>query len=95
MHLMQQNGVAAGVVQNARDLLESDPQIRERGYFSQIEHPVIGTFGHPNPPFKLLKSKAQIRTSPCLGEHTAYVCTELLGMSDEEFCMLEQEGVFR
>ena len=95
MRLMQARGVAAGVVQNAQDLLESDPQIREREYFAQIEHPVIGTFGHPNPPFKLLKSKARMRTSPCLGEHTAYVCTELLGMSDEEFCLLEQEGVFR
>lgn len=95
MYLLQTYGVAAGVVQNAQDLLESDPQIRERGYFSPMKHPVIGTFGHPNPPFKLLKSRAEMRTSPCLGEHTAYVCTELLGMSDEEFCALEQEGVFR
>ena len=95
MHLLQENGVAAGVVQNARDLLESDPQMKERQYFVPMEHPAIGTFGHPNPPFKLLKSKAQMRTSPCLGEHTIYVCTEFLGMTDDEFIELENEGVFR
>jgi benzylsuccinate CoA-transferase BbsF subunit len=58
------------------------------------KHPVLGVFGHPTPPFKLLKTKAQVRTSPCLGEHNEYVCTKLLGMSDEEFVRLDNEGVF-
>ena len=29
-----------------------------------------------------------------LGEHTQYVCEEILGMSDEEFVGLLVEGVF-
>jgi hypothetical protein len=32
--------------------------------------------------------------APCLGEHTEYVCTEILGMSDEYFLELMQKGVF-
>jgi crotonobetainyl-CoA:carnitine CoA-transferase CaiB-like acyl-CoA transferase len=32
--------------------------------------------------------------APCLGEHTEYVCTRILGMSDEEFVDLFTEGVF-
>ena len=32
MQMMQAGGVSAGVVQNAQDILECDPQIRERGF---------------------------------------------------------------
>jgi benzylsuccinate CoA-transferase BbsF subunit len=94
MQMMQAAGVPAAVVQNAQDLLEHDPQLKESGSLVPLKHPVLGIFNHPNPPFKLLKTKAQIRTSPCLGEHTELVCTQLLGMSDEEFVELLQDGVF-
>ncbi len=93
MHMMQRAGVAAGVVQNARDLIEADPQLREREFLVPLVHPVMGEFGHPTPPFKLSKTKARITTSPCLGEHTHYICTELLGVSDAEFVELIQQGV--
>ena len=93
MQLMQDAGVAAGVVQNARDLIERDPQLKEREFLLPLKHPVMGVFGHPTPSYKLLKTGAQVRTSPCLGEHTHYVCTELLGMSNEEFIELLQEEV--
>lgn len=94
MHMMQAAGVPAGVVQNAQDLIEHDPQLKEREFLMSLEHPVLGIFGHQTPPYKLLKTRAQVRTSPCLGEHTEYVCTQLLGMSDEEFVSLLQGGVF-
>ena len=94
MQRMQASGVAAGVVQNARDLMENDPQLEAREFLVPLEHPVLGVFGHPTPPFKLLKTKAQVRTSPCFGEHTEYICTQILGMSDDEFIELLQEDVF-
>jgi len=93
MHLMQEGGVAAGVVQNSQDLIDKDPQLKEREFLVPLKHPVMGVFGHPTPPYKLLKTKANVRTAPCLGEHTHYVCTELLGMSDEEFVKLIQDEV--
>jgi len=91
---MQASGVAAGGVQNARDLMENDPQLEAREFLVPLEHPVLGVFGHPTPPFKLLKTKAQVRTSPCFGEHNEYICTQILGISDDEFVELLQEGVF-
>ncbi len=94
MRMMQAAGVPAGVVQNARDILENDRQMTEREFLVPLKHPALGVFGHPTPPYKLLKTKAQVRTSPCFGEHTEYVCTHLLGMSDEEFVELLQEKVF-
>ncbi len=93
MHLMQAAGVAAGVVQNSQDLIEEDPQLKEREFLVPLQHPVMGVFGHPTPPYKLLKTKANVRTAPCLGEHTHYVCTELLGISDEEFVKLIRDEV--
>ena len=94
MQMMQAAGVPAGVVQNAQDILENDPQLKERGFLVPLEHQVLGVFDHPTPPYKLLKTKAQVRTSPCFGEHTEYICTQLVGMSDEEFVELLQQGVF-
>jgi benzylsuccinate CoA-transferase BbsF subunit len=94
MKIMQAAGVAAGVVQTMQDIVEHDPQLKEREFLIPLEHPVIGVCGHPTPPYKLSETKAQVMTSPCLGEHTEYICTELLGMSDEEFIKLWQQGIF-
>lgn len=94
MQILQAAGVAAGVVQTMQDIVENDPQLKAREFLVPLKHPVIGVFGHPTPPYKLLKTKAQVRTSPCLGEHTEYVCTQLLGMSDEEFIELFRQGIF-
>lgn len=94
MSQMQAAGVPAGAVQNAQEVMD-DPQLKEREFLVLQRHPVLGEFGHPTPPYKLLKTKAQIRTSPCLGEHNEYVCTKLLGISDEHFIELFQQGVFK
>jgi crotonobetainyl-CoA:carnitine CoA-transferase CaiB-like acyl-CoA transferase len=94
MRLMQEAAVPAGVVQSMEDIADRDPQLKHRGFLVPLDHPVLGTFGHIAPPFNLSRTKARVRTSPCLGEHTDFVCTQLLGMSDEEFVELTQEGVF-
>jgi benzylsuccinate CoA-transferase BbsF subunit len=94
MEMLQKSGIAAGVVQTAEDILDHDPHLKERELFIPLEHPVIGMFRHPTPPFKLSKTGTRVRTSPCLGEHTEYICTKLLGMKDEEFVTLLQGGVF-
>lgn len=95
MQKLQAAGVPAGIVQNVQEIMEKDPQMKERNFLVSLKHPVLGVFSHPNPPYKLSKTKAQIRTSPCLGEHTEFVCTEILGMSDEEFTDFYQSGIFK
>ncbi|MFC1535194.1 CaiB/BaiF CoA transferase family protein [Thermodesulfobacteriota bacterium] len=94
MQKMQAAGLPAGVVQNGQDILENDPQLKEREFLVPLAHPVLGVFGHPAPPYKLLKTKSQVKTSPCLGEHNDYICTKILGMADDEFVELVQDGVF-
>ncbi len=94
MRLMQEAEVPAGIVENSEDLVEHDPQLRTRQYLTPLEHPVLGVFGHPTPAFKLLKTEAQVRTGPLFGEHVDHICTQMLGMSDEEFLELYQQGIF-
>jgi len=94
MSRMQAGGIAAGVVQNARDLY-LDPQLKEREYFWQLNHEVLGLFPHLGQPSRLSKTSAKPRMpAPLVGEHTEYVCSQILGMSDEEFLELYQAGVF-
>ncbi len=94
MNRMQIAGIAAGVVQSGKDLIE-DPQLEHRHHFWYLDHPEMGRCAYDGPPFRLSKTPAELRRpAPCLGEHTEYVCTKLLGMSDSEFVELLAEGVF-
>jgi len=94
MEIMQRAGVAAGVVQSSRDLVESDPQLRHYQFFKELEHPVIGKVAHENVPFKLSKTPAELRRpAPRLGEHNEYVLGEILHMSKEQIAKYTEEGV--
>ena len=94
MSQMQANGIPAGVVQNAADL-RCDPQLEGRGYFWELEHPVLGLFPHVAQPAELSDTPAEpVMPAPCLGQHTEHVCTQVLGMTDDEFLELYQVGVF-
>ncbi|MEE8472289.1 MAG: CoA transferase, partial [Dehalococcoidia bacterium] len=46
MALMQAGGVAAGVVQNAEDILDKDPQLRHRGHIQKLDHTEMGPVNH-------------------------------------------------
>ena len=94
MTMMQQAGVAAGVVATAEDS-EKDPQLAVYDFFHEIEHPYLGKqkFYHP-PGFTLSEAAAERHRPVFLGEHTEYICKEILGISDSEFARMEREGAF-
>ena len=94
MERMQVARVAAGVVKNAKDMHE-DPQLKHRNHYWVLDHPETGPATYDSPAYKLSKTPSQVRMpAPCFGEHNAFVCTEILGMSDEDFVGLMAEGVF-
>ena len=94
MARLQAAGVPAGVVQNTRDVY-SDPQLRQRNIFWPMEHSEMGRFTHLGQSFQLSETPARpYSPAPLLGEHTESICTEILGMSDDEFISLMQQGVF-
>jgi crotonobetainyl-CoA:carnitine CoA-transferase CaiB-like acyl-CoA transferase len=94
MHLLQSAGVAAGVVQNAADLLEHDPQLRHHGHYHLLQHPVTGPTLYMGSPFLLSATPAALRPAPCLGQHNAYVYGELLGMNAADMARYTAEGIF-
>lgn len=94
MQLLQSVGVPAGKVQNVADLLERDPQLQERGYWIDVDHPETGKSKGEGWGFKLLGVPEPLnRHAPLLGEHTDYVLQKILGMSEEEINQLIMDGV--
>ena len=94
MSLMQEAGVAAGAVLNGRDLGEN-VHLNARGFYKELVHPEIGHHRYLLPPFRLSKTPGEPRmAAPCLGQHNEYVCKRILGMNDEEFIRLLNEGIF-
>ncbi len=90
---LQAAGVPAAPVQRTSDLF-ADPQLAHRLAWRELPHPVLGRFHYVAPPFRLSENPAQVRRSPLLGEHTGWLCREVLGLSEEEVRELEAEGVF-
>ncbi|HWO94175.1 MAG TPA: CoA transferase [Dehalococcoidia bacterium] len=95
MTRLQATGVPASVVQTPEDRCERDPQIRLRELFPIVDHPVLGPYPTEGLSFKMSASppKEGWRGAPCLGEHTALVLTEVLGMSSREVDELAEAGV--
>ncbi|MBA7527577.1 Succinyl-CoA:(R)-benzylsuccinate CoA-transferase subunit BbsF [subsurface metagenome] len=93
MALLQRHGVAAGVVQDASDLA-SDPQLRARGFFIELDHPEMGKTISDATPIKLSDTPSRYsRVAPTLGQDNDYVYKQLLGMSDGEIAEFRQQGV--
>jgi benzylsuccinate CoA-transferase BbsF subunit len=96
MNMMQRAGVRAGVVQTVEDVVEYDPQLKHRHYFWKLQHPECGETIHNRPNYILSKTPSELRRpSPLLGEHTDFVCKELLQMPEEEYISLLLDNVFK
>ena len=93
MAMMQQAGVAAGVLQTKEDLMENDPQLGHRNFFPKVDHPEMGEFFTMGPLYKLSKSTYEPKRAPLIGEHNEYVFSEILHLSDEEIAELVIEEV--
>ncbi|MGA2670245.1 MAG: CoA transferase [Dehalococcoidia bacterium] len=92
--ILQVAGVAAGIVRTSADV-ENCPQLKHRHYFWMLNHPEIGEHLYARTSFLLSKTPAQLKmAAPCLGQHTEYVCKDILGMSEEEYVNLLIDNVF-
>jgi benzylsuccinate CoA-transferase BbsF subunit len=92
MTMMQEGGVAAGILETGEDQLEHDPQTKHRNFFPELDHPKLGKHHAPASPFIMSKTPCELKRAPLLGEHNEYVLKEILGMSDEEIDELTISG---
>ena len=93
VHRLQAAGVPAGVVSDARDVV-NDPQLQHRRAIQRLDHPDIGPSLYTAPTPKLDATPGRLRRpAPRLGQHTRDICRELLAMDDDEIDSLIDEGV--
>ena len=85
--------IPAGILETAKDLFD-DVQLKHRDHFQVLNHPEMGDVTCEHLGFRLSKTPAEVRRPPCLGEHTAYICMEVLGIPEEVFIELLNDGVF-
>lgn len=90
---LRERGVPAAPVNSSKDMLD-DPDLVARGYWQSIRHPVIRELTIARPPFRLGDgTRPELRRPPLLGEHTAEIAHELLGLSVEQINDLIAAGV--
>ena len=93
MSSLQEKGIAAGVVQDAADLSQ-DAQLKARGFFINVDHPVSGKTSCDGSPIKLSETPACFqRAAPLLGQDNEYVFCQLLGMTKSEADQYTAEGI--
>jgi formyl-CoA transferase len=92
MELIGAAGVPAGAVLDTADLA-TDPHLRKRGMFVELEHPARGRFVMPGWPVKMSSSSVPVQVAPLLGQHNKEVLGELLGYSAEQVAALREENV--
>src|SRR5579859_1432915 len=93
MDALQAAGVPAGAVLSGPELL-SDPQLAARGGFIKQDRPGVGIKHYPSQPYRFrFAAPPPERRAPLLGEHTAEVLGERLGIRAEALAALELDDV--
>jgi benzylsuccinate CoA-transferase BbsF subunit len=88
-------GVRAMPVQSAEDRVERDPQLKARGMYPELDHPLLGRRKVQSVPFKHSKTPAAVhRPAPLIGQHTRQVLQELLGLSLDDIRAGYTDGTF-
>ncbi|MBT3792907.1 MAG: CoA transferase [Rhodospirillales bacterium] len=91
---LQNAGVHAYKINSCADLF-TDPQLAHRKNWRVRKHPEIDTQAHYFPGFDLSEQPGDVTApAPLLGQDNEIVFKEFLGLSDDEYNELEENGVF-
>ncbi len=92
---LQARGVPAHIVQNSKELF-ADPQLKHRGHFVKVSHPLLGSTTVDGSRFRLSRTPAKIeRAGPTFGQDNQYVLETLLGYSSERMAELAAAEVLQ
>jgi len=93
MEACQRAGVAAGVVQNAEDLLRHDPQLADRGFFEEIPHFKKGIVTASGIPLGLTGTPGRsTQAGSSIGHDNRSVLQEVASLSASEIDRLIEIG---
>jgi len=92
---LREAGVPAGAVRNV-DAALNDAQTAARDMVATVTHPTIGPLQVLGVPVKLSDTPGSVRTAPpLLGQHTAAVLQDQLGLTPSEIESLARAGVLK
>ncbi len=91
---LQTAGVPVEPVMSPCDI-DHDQQMLARGFWEEVDHPVVGRQRYPGWPMRLSGSQGQWYRSaaPLLGQHNHEVLRETLGITDAELEVLQEANV--
>ena len=92
MRIMTDLGYPAGAVQDTVEVL-NDQHLRARDMVVDVKDPARGDYQLIGNPIKIAGNDTPIQPPPLLGEHTAEVLAQLLGMDAGEIDALRKDGV--
>jgi crotonobetainyl-CoA:carnitine CoA-transferase CaiB-like acyl-CoA transferase len=91
-HLVEAGLAAAKVART--DEVRANPQLGDRGFIVEVEHAQTGRLEYVGVPMRFSATPGRVaRTAPIHGEHCWEVFSRLLGMSQEEYGRLVEEGI--
>ena len=92
-YLLAPSGCPAAFFATARDVLAS-PQLKDREFFVDIDHPEGGPLSYPSRPYRFTGSSWDVKgPAPSLGQHNEQVYCDELGIPREELAGLRRGGV--
>jgi crotonobetainyl-CoA:carnitine CoA-transferase CaiB-like acyl-CoA transferase len=93
MAALEPAGVPCGPI-NTIDQVFRDPQVVARGLQFALPHPQAGSVPQVGNPIQFSRSRIEYRSAPpVLGEHTAQILDELLGLAPGEIASLKDRGI--
>ena len=83
--LLVARGVPTAAARDPRSMYDH-PQHHARGFYEEIEHPVVGRRFTPTPPFRLASLTRWLRSpAPTLGEHNHEILIGDLGLAESRY----------
>ena len=88
----QKRRVPFAVPASTKMLLESG-HLKDRGYFTEVEHPATGKVRYPGAQVKMGDLSFQLKRAPLLGEHNETVYCNRLGYDKSDLVKMVEQGI--
>lgn len=95
MAALQVAGIRCGALQDCEDMIEKDSQLASREALVELDHPLLGRFGHVNTPLAFSRDRFAPFRAPSLSEHAAEILGEICGFDAERIAELDRNGVLK